>query len=151
MIDRINDLIKWLTCISLLSFPCLGKYLHVACTTHHPPSTTTQNPRKRKKKLYVAFDVPKKGQCISLLLCPFLVLFCFNDHLELRFEDMEYQLRKRMFKKRIVRRLTFSIVNGLSIEVNTYALVRSLVPGRIIIRIYIFYLFLKQTVIYTGW
>ncbi|KAK4795910.1 hypothetical protein SAY86_028236 [Trapa natans] len=49
-----------------------------------------------------------------------------------RFEDMKYQLRKRMFKKRIVRRLTFSIVNGLSIEVNTYALVRPLVPGSVV-------------------
>ncbi|RVW14203.1 ATP-dependent DNA helicase 2 subunit KU70 [Vitis vinifera] len=45
--------------------------------------------------------------------------------------DMKNQLRKRMFKKRVVRRITFSIVKGLSIELNTYALIRPTVPGTI--------------------
>uniref|UniRef100_A0A5B7BKN8 ATP-dependent DNA helicase 2 subunit KU70 n=1 Tax=Davidia involucrata TaxID=16924 RepID=A0A5B7BKN8_DAVIN len=48
-----------------------------------------------------------------------------------RFEDMKDQLRKRMFKKRKVRRITFSITNGLSIELNTYALIRPTTPGTI--------------------
>lgn len=42
---------------------------------------------------------------------------------------MQNQLRKRMFQKRIVRGITFSIVKGLSIELNTYALIRPTVPG----------------------
>lgn len=42
---------------------------------------------------------------------------------------MKNQLRKRMFKKRVVRGITFSIVKGLSIELNTYALIRPTVPG----------------------
>lgn len=46
-----------------------------------------------------------------------------------RLEDMKDQLRKRMFKKRIIRRITFSIANGLSIELNTYALLRPTTPG----------------------
>ncbi|KAJ9549708.1 hypothetical protein OSB04_022251 [Centaurea solstitialis] len=48
-----------------------------------------------------------------------------------RFEDMKKQLRKRMFKKRKVRRITFMIASGLSIELNTYALIRPTVPGTI--------------------
>lgn len=48
-----------------------------------------------------------------------------------RFEDMKNQLRKRMFKKRKVRRITFIIANGLSIELNTYALIRPTIPGTI--------------------
>ncbi|KAK2980381.1 hypothetical protein RJ640_014554 [Escallonia rubra] len=48
-----------------------------------------------------------------------------------RFEDMNNQLRKRMFKKRKVRRITFVIANGLSIELNTYALIRPTIPGTI--------------------
>ncbi|KAA8527328.1 hypothetical protein F0562_034575 [Nyssa sinensis] len=48
-----------------------------------------------------------------------------------RFEDLKDQLRKRMFKKRKVRRITFSITNGLSIELNTYALIRPTTPGTI--------------------
>ncbi|XP_028117848.1 ATP-dependent DNA helicase 2 subunit KU70 [Camellia sinensis] len=48
-----------------------------------------------------------------------------------RFEDMKDQLRKRMFKKRKVRRITFSISNGVTIELNTYALIRPTVPGAI--------------------
>lgn len=48
-----------------------------------------------------------------------------------RLEDMKEQLRKRMFTKRIIRRITFSIANGLSIELNTYALIRPTVPGSI--------------------
>lgn len=46
-----------------------------------------------------------------------------------RLEDMKDQLRKRMFKKRIVRKINFLIANGLSIELNTYALIRPTVPG----------------------
>lgn len=46
-----------------------------------------------------------------------------------RLEDMKDQLRKRMFKKRIVKRIKFTLVNGLSIEVNSYALIRPTVPG----------------------
>ncbi|XP_028759663.1 ATP-dependent DNA helicase 2 subunit KU70 [Neltuma alba] len=46
-------------------------------------------------------------------------------------EDMKDQLRKRMFKKRIVKRIKFTVVNGLSIEVNSYALIRPTVPGKI--------------------
>ncbi|XP_043707277.1 ATP-dependent DNA helicase 2 subunit KU70 isoform X2 [Telopea speciosissima] len=48
-----------------------------------------------------------------------------------KLEDMKDQLRKRMFKKRKVRRITFSIVNGISIELNTYALIRPTLPGAI--------------------
>ncbi|KAL8201254.1 hypothetical protein R6Q57_012593 [Mikania cordata] len=48
-----------------------------------------------------------------------------------RFEDMNKQLRKRMFKKRKVRRICFMIAGGLSIEVNTYALIRPTVPGKV--------------------
>lgn len=48
-----------------------------------------------------------------------------------RFEDLNKQLRKRMFKKRKVRRITFMIAGGLSIELNTYALIRPTVPGKV--------------------
>ncbi|KAK7343219.1 hypothetical protein VNO77_11792 [Canavalia gladiata] len=48
-----------------------------------------------------------------------------------KLEDMKDQLRKRMFTKRIVKRLKFTIVNGLSIELNSYALIRPTVPGAI--------------------
>ncbi|KAL6002590.1 ATP-dependent DNA helicase II subunit 1 [Asimina triloba] len=44
---------------------------------------------------------------------------------------MMEQLRKRIFKKRIVRRITFYIVNGVSIDVNSYALLRPTLPGAI--------------------
>ncbi|KAI3989530.1 hypothetical protein MKX01_035292 [Papaver californicum] len=44
---------------------------------------------------------------------------------------MKDQLRKRMFKKRRIRRITLSIAGGISIEVNTYALIRPTVPGTI--------------------
>lgn len=46
-----------------------------------------------------------------------------------RLEDMKGQLRKRMFKKRIVKSIKFTILNGLSIQVNSYALIRPTVPG----------------------
>ncbi|CAL9756500.1 unnamed protein product [Musa acuminata subsp. burmannicoides] len=46
-----------------------------------------------------------------------------------KLEDMKDQLRKRIFKKRKVRTLTFSIANGISIQVNTYALIRPTLPG----------------------
>ncbi|KAI3870151.1 hypothetical protein MKW98_005964 [Papaver atlanticum] len=42
---------------------------------------------------------------------------------------MKDQLRKRMFKKRRIKRITLSIAGGISIEVNTYALIRPTVPG----------------------
>ncbi|CAL9086261.1 unnamed protein product [Musa textilis] len=48
-----------------------------------------------------------------------------------KLEDMKDQLRKRIFKKRKVRTLIFSIANGISIQVNTYALIRPTVPGAI--------------------
>ncbi|KAK7310226.1 hypothetical protein RJT34_07610 [Clitoria ternatea] len=48
-----------------------------------------------------------------------------------KLEDMKDQLRKRMFTKRIVKRLKFTIGNGLSIELNSYALIRPTVPGAI--------------------
>ncbi|KAF3457078.1 hypothetical protein FNV43_RR01735 [Rhamnella rubrinervis] len=46
-------------------------------------------------------------------------------------EDMKDQLRKRMFNKRIVKKIIFSIANGLSIELSSYALIRPAVPGAI--------------------
>ncbi|XP_058093568.1 ATP-dependent DNA helicase 2 subunit KU70 [Magnolia sinica] len=46
-----------------------------------------------------------------------------------KLQDMTDQLRKRMFKKRKVRRITFSIANGISIELNSYALLRPTLPG----------------------
>ncbi|XP_040930758.1 ATP-dependent DNA helicase 2 subunit KU70 isoform X2 [Gossypium hirsutum] len=48
-----------------------------------------------------------------------------------KLEDMKDQLRKRMFTKRVVRRIEFHIANGLSIALNTYALIRPTVPGAI--------------------
>lgn len=48
-----------------------------------------------------------------------------------RLQDMKDQLKKRMFKKRIVRRLKLSITNKLSIDVNSYALIRPTLPGAI--------------------
>ncbi|XP_031407259.1 ATP-dependent DNA helicase 2 subunit KU70 isoform X4 [Punica granatum] len=53
----------------------------------------------------------------------------FMSAIGAKFEDMEYELKRRMIKKRIVKTLTFTIANGLAIEVNTYALVRPTVPG----------------------
>ncbi|WOK99403.1 ATP-dependent DNA helicase 2 subunit KU70 isoform X1 [Canna indica] len=46
-----------------------------------------------------------------------------------KLEDMKDQLRKRIFKKRKVRTLLFSIANGITIEVNTYCLIRPTLPG----------------------
>ncbi|XP_051149788.1 ATP-dependent DNA helicase 2 subunit KU70 [Andrographis paniculata] len=48
-----------------------------------------------------------------------------------RLEDMKNQLRKRMFRKRKVRRINFILGNGISIEVDSYALVRPTNPGAI--------------------
>ncbi|KAJ4760477.1 ATP-dependent DNA helicase 2 subunit KU70 [Rhynchospora pubera] len=48
-----------------------------------------------------------------------------------RLEDMTDQLRKRIFKKRKVKTLTFQLTNDVCIEVNTYALIRPTVPGTI--------------------
>ncbi|EEF40803.1 ATP-dependent DNA helicase 2 subunit KU70 [Ricinus communis] len=47
-----------------------------------------------------------------------------------KLEDMKDQLRKRMFTKRIVRKITLFIA-GLSIDLNTYALIRPTTPGAI--------------------
>lgn len=52
-----------------------------------------------------------------------------NLYSNFRLEDMKDQLRKRIFKKRIVKKITFSIANGLSIELNSYALIRPTLPG----------------------
>ena len=52
---------------------------------------------------------------------------------------MKDQLRKRMFTKRIVRRITLSIANGLSIELNTYALIRPTMPGTVTLNFYAAY------------
>lgn len=43
---------------------------------------------------------------------------------------MKDQLRKRMFTKRRVKKFKFTIVDGLSIELNSYALIRPTVPGK---------------------
>ncbi|OMO74720.1 hypothetical protein CCACVL1_16506 [Corchorus capsularis] len=48
-----------------------------------------------------------------------------------KLEDMKDQLRKRMFTKRVVRRIEFHITNELSIGLNTYALFRPALPGAI--------------------
>ncbi|XP_021804842.1 ATP-dependent DNA helicase 2 subunit KU70 isoform X2 [Prunus avium] len=48
-----------------------------------------------------------------------------------KLEDMKDQLRKRMFKKRLIRKITFSIANGLSIQLSSYALIRPTLPGAI--------------------
>ncbi|XP_019441579.1 PREDICTED: ATP-dependent DNA helicase 2 subunit KU70 isoform X3 [Lupinus angustifolius] len=48
-----------------------------------------------------------------------------------KLEDMKDQLRKRMFTKRIVKRIKFTIANGISIDLNSYALIRPTVPGAI--------------------
>ncbi|XXG46985.1 hypothetical protein AAC387_Pa02g1703 [Persea americana] len=48
-----------------------------------------------------------------------------------KLDDMKAQLRKRMFKKRKIKRIKFSIANGISIELNAYALIRPTVPGAI--------------------
>ncbi|XP_019198164.1 PREDICTED: ATP-dependent DNA helicase 2 subunit KU70-like [Ipomoea nil] len=49
-----------------------------------------------------------------------------------RFEDLKDQLRMRLLKKRKVKRIQFVITNGgLSIELNTYALIRPTNPGTI--------------------
>ncbi|KAF7837085.1 ATP-dependent DNA helicase 2 subunit KU70 [Senna tora] len=58
-------------------------------------------------------------------------LFEFMPSVGNKLEDMKYQLRKHMFKKRIVRKIKFSLVNGLTIEVNSYALIRPTDPGAI--------------------
>ncbi|XP_058774584.1 ATP-dependent DNA helicase 2 subunit KU70-like [Vicia villosa] len=48
-----------------------------------------------------------------------------------KLEDMKDQLRKRMFTKRRVKKFKFTLVDGLSIELNSYALIRHTVPGSI--------------------
>ncbi|CAO2830731.1 unnamed protein product [Amaranthus hypochondriacus] len=48
-----------------------------------------------------------------------------------RLQDMKDQLRKRMYKKRRYRIYTLSIVNGISIQMSAYALLRPTNPGNI--------------------
>ncbi|PKA60192.1 ATP-dependent DNA helicase 2 subunit KU70 [Apostasia shenzhenica] len=45
--------------------------------------------------------------------------------------DMTNQLKKRMFSKRKVKTFMFVIANGISIEVNAYALIRPTLPGAV--------------------
>ena len=49
----------------------------------------------------------------------------------IRLEDMKDQLKKRVLAKRIAKRITFMICDGLSIELNGYALLRPATPGTI--------------------
>ncbi|KAF8080679.1 hypothetical protein N665_0929s0031 [Sinapis alba] len=48
-----------------------------------------------------------------------------------KLEDMKDQLKKRVLAKRIAKRITFMICDGLSIELNGYALLRPASPGTI--------------------
>ncbi|AAF99835.1 Hypothetical protein [Arabidopsis thaliana] len=48
-----------------------------------------------------------------------------------KLEDMKDQLKKRVLAKRIAKRITFVICDGLSIELNGYALLRPAIPGSI--------------------
>ncbi|XP_045814076.1 ATP-dependent DNA helicase 2 subunit KU70 isoform X1 [Trifolium pratense] len=48
-----------------------------------------------------------------------------------KLEDMKDQLRKRMFTKRRVNKFKFTLVDGVSIDLNSYALIRPTVPGSI--------------------
>lgn len=61
---------------------------------------------------------------------------------------MKDQLRKRMFKKRLVRKITFSIANGLSIQLSSYALIRPTLPGICITICSITYSFYKSASAY---
>ncbi|KAE8713023.1 ATP-dependent DNA helicase 2 subunit KU70 [Hibiscus syriacus] len=55
----------------------------------------------------------------------------FTPSASQKLEDMKDQLRKRIFPKRIVRKIRFHIANGLSIELDTYAIIRPALPGEI--------------------
>ncbi|XP_013638444.1 PREDICTED: ATP-dependent DNA helicase 2 subunit KU70 [Brassica oleracea var. oleracea] len=48
-----------------------------------------------------------------------------------KLEDMKDQLKKRVLAKRIAKRITFMICDGVSIELNGYALLRPATPGTI--------------------
>ncbi|VVA91592.1 unnamed protein product [Arabis nemorensis] len=48
-----------------------------------------------------------------------------------KLDDMKDQLKKRVLAKRIAKRITFVICDGLSIELNGYALLRPAIPGTI--------------------
>ncbi|KFK43907.1 hypothetical protein AALP_AA1G189500 [Arabis alpina] len=48
-----------------------------------------------------------------------------------KLEDMKDQLKKRVLARRIAKRITFVICDGLSIELNGYALLRPAIPGTI--------------------
>lgn len=50
---------------------------------------------------------------------------------------MKDQLKKRMFNKRKVKTLAFLISQGVSIEVNSYALIRPTVPGILLVRYFL--------------
>jgi ATP-dependent DNA helicase 2 subunit 1 len=43
---------------------------------------------------------------------------------------MKDQLRKRMFTKRRVNKFKLTLVDGVSIELTSYALIRPTVPGK---------------------
>eukprot|EP00249_Psilotum_nudum_P013508 c24370_g1_i1 orf=258-2180(-) len=47
-----------------------------------------------------------------------------------RFEDLVNQLRKKIYKKRVVRRLALSISHGINIAMQSYALIRMSNTGR---------------------
>lgn len=48
-----------------------------------------------------------------------------------KFEDLKNQLRKRMYKKRTVRKITLVVADGMSIGLHTYALIRPAIPGSV--------------------
>nr|ATA62886.1 putative KU70-like protein [Juniperus oxycedrus] len=48
-----------------------------------------------------------------------------------KFEDLTNQLKKRMYKKRVVRKITLMVADGLSIGLHTYALIRPAQTGKI--------------------
>lgn len=48
-----------------------------------------------------------------------------------RFDDMVNQMQKRIFKKRSVRRMILTVPNGMTIGIQTFALLRPATPGSI--------------------
>ncbi|GAB2235561.1 hypothetical protein Droror1_Dr00025990 [Drosera rotundifolia] len=63
----------------------------------------------------------------------------FEQSVSGRLEDMRDMLRKKMFKKRRYRRITFSIADGLSIELSAYAVIRPTLPGMQFCRVSLFF------------
>ncbi|XP_024517551.1 ATP-dependent DNA helicase 2 subunit KU70 [Selaginella moellendorffii] len=49
---------------------------------------------------------------------------------EKRFEELKARMRKKLFQKRVVRKITFTIANGTSIGLGTYAMVRPATTGK---------------------